>query len=84
MTPTHPPHGSMREVKPGVWMPAQPEASGLQAFSLRRRCRKGGGHYWHPLNAQGWWYCCNCPAREHIGLPAGEVRRAWFFRQVPH
>jgi hypothetical protein len=66
----HPVHENHREVAPGIWdiaFPAHPR--GMLGWQVRRRCRKSGGHWWHPADAMIEWKCCVCGASRD-GMPA--------------
>lgn len=58
----HPEHVSL-ELKGGVfWVPARPieDTSPLHRWRDWHRCKKAGGHWWHPYDAMIDWFCCQC------------------------
>lgn len=66
---SHPEHRVHTETASGYWEPAIPlEATGWTGWQVRRRCRKAGGHWWHPTDPMIGWGCCNCGARRD-GFP---------------
>ena len=65
----HPEHANHREVAPGMWDVAFPiHPRGLLGWQTRRRCRKAGGHWWHPSDPMIGWKCCACGA-SRVGMP---------------
>jgi len=49
--------------------PAKPmQGSWLVQYNSEVRCRKNGGHHWHPDNGMIDWFCCMCGA-ECDGAP---------------
>lgn len=51
--------------------PAKPlrPSWGLLRWKVERRCRKAGGHWWHPDDSgMIGWFCCQCGA-ERDGMP---------------
>jgi hypothetical protein len=66
----HPEHTVHREVAPGAWDVAFPiHPRGVLGWQIRRRCRKSGGHWWHPSDPMIEWKCCACGASRD-GMPS--------------
>jgi hypothetical protein len=67
----HPEHKTMREVEPGVWQPAPPILpKGTLGWTIRKRCRQAGGHFWHRFGTHS--ACCNCGAQVEGSPKDGE------------
>jgi hypothetical protein len=66
----HPLHRIWESPTPGVWFPSRPilDVGWWARWKIRRRCRRNGGHWWHPADPMIAWFCCRC-GKERDGSP---------------
>jgi hypothetical protein len=69
ITAVHPEHFVQSCSPGGIYEIAKPLRGGLWVQrAAEKRCRKNGGHWWHPDSGMIDWFCCSCGA-ERDGMP---------------